>query len=237
MKLSTSFVAIRKIKPSASRWNFSDDEINKVAHLMVEVEGMINPLILRPQEGTESYEVLDGNFEYYAAARASEMAPNGFEMIAAFIINPEDEKNIQEQIKMLRNWNAKAYHANPQTDPASSASDVNDRLRHLESRQATLESRQTILETQEIRQLEQQLTELNAQIHKKIDLLTAFNELDRSKLLSLMRRVGLAGKTAEKIVETIEQERQYKQFVSLRDVVTRVKGLTYEKMVDLLEDW
>jgi hypothetical protein len=46
MKLSVTLVPVRKIKPSASRWNFVDDEIEQAAHLIAEAEGMVQPIVL-----------------------------------------------------------------------------------------------------------------------------------------------------------------------------------------------
>lgn len=232
MKLSMSFVPVRKIKPSVSRWNFSDDDINQAARLIVDVEGtIINPIVLRREEGLESYEIIDGNFEYYAAARASEIEPHRCEEIAAFITeHPDEEAVMRQQIQLFRNGNS--YALDDRT-----TSDVPDRLHDLELRQAALEVKQLALESEAIGEIKHQLDELKNQIHKRTNLLDEFNQADHAELLHRVKAAGLIGKNAEKIVEMIEYERQYKPFESLKDVVTRVKGLTYEKMVDLVEDW
>lgn len=60
--------------------------------------------------------------------------------------------------------------------------------------------------------------------------------MEHPELLQRLKRIGLTGKNVEKIIETIEHKRRYKPFESLKDVVMRVKGLTYEKMVDLVEN-
>ncbi|MBW4575541.1 MAG: Rho termination factor N-terminal domain-containing protein [Aphanothece sp. CMT-3BRIN-NPC111] len=101
MKLSTSLVAVKKISSSVPRSQFSEDELNRVAELILKVEGIINPLIIR-RISFESYEVVDGDFEYYAAAKAKEINARKGEMISAFIIEPENEELITEQIKAFR---------------------------------------------------------------------------------------------------------------------------------------
>lgn len=101
MRLSTSLVAVKKIKSPVSSSQFSEDELNRVAELILKVEGIINPLIIR-RTSFESYEVVDGDFEYYAAAKAREIDPRKGEMISAFIIEPENEELITEQIKAFR---------------------------------------------------------------------------------------------------------------------------------------
>lgn len=237
MKLSLTFVPVRKIKPGLSRWNFSDEAVEQAAHLVAKLEGLINPLVLRQETNSQAYEVLDGNFEYYVAARASELDPRTCETIAAFIIEPEDEALICEQIDWFRHRRQPGESG--QIITAQPATDLESRLGQLERRQSDLESRQLWLEMQTIKPIQQQLQAMEgipgASPNPRGNLLGAFNDLEAAALLQQMRRAGLTGRNAEKIVETIEQERQQQRFRSLKDVVMRVKGLTYEKMVDLLE--
>lgn len=230
MKLSIAFVPVRKIKPSVSRWNFSEESVEQAAHLVAKVEGVINPLVLRREDNSAAYEVLDGNFEYYVAVRASELAPQACETIAAFIVEPDDEALIREQIELFRN-----LRKLNEADHLPSTTTLDSRLRQLEFRQADLESRQLSFEMQEIKPLKKQVQELGEKIRSQTNLLEGFNRLDRSRLLRQIKQIGVLGKTAEKIVELIEDERQQQEFTSLKDVVIRVKGLTYEKMVDLIE--
>ncbi|GAB4238193.1 MAG: hypothetical protein Kow00121_65120 [Elainellaceae cyanobacterium] len=237
MKLLTSMVAIQKIKPTASRWNFPEEELNQAARLIIETAGTINPLVLRRENGAESYEVLDGNFEYYAAAKANEIEPHRCGAIAAFVVEPEDEPLIRAQIQLFRGslrQGAVSLNGLHLTSEENGLS-IEARLRTLESRQAQLESRQTAFETQELQAIQQQLAELSDQFYRRTNLLNLFNNAEHTELLHRLKSVGIVGKTAEKIVEMIEYERHYKAFASLREVVTRVKGLTYEKIVDLIE--
>lgn len=108
MKLSTSLVAVKKINSTLPSSNFSEDDLNRVAELILKAEGIINPLILR-RTSQESYEVLDGHFEYYAAAKAREKDPLKGEMIGAFIIEPENQEVFKEQVKALRERETPSY--------------------------------------------------------------------------------------------------------------------------------
>lgn len=101
MKLSTSLVAVKKINSKLPRSNFSDVNLSRVSELILKAEGIINPLILR-RTSQETYEVLDGHFEYYAATKAREKDPLKGEMIGAFIIEPENEEVLKEQILAFR---------------------------------------------------------------------------------------------------------------------------------------
>ncbi|MCU0570633.1 MAG: helix-hairpin-helix domain-containing protein [Oculatellaceae cyanobacterium Prado106] len=101
MKLPTSLVAVKKITSSVARSSFLAETIEKVAQLMIRVEGTINPIILR-RTSLESYEVVEGHFEYYAAVRAREISPLKGEMIQAIILEPENEEALLDQITFLR---------------------------------------------------------------------------------------------------------------------------------------
>ncbi|NJR49421.1 MAG: hypothetical protein HC780_07455 [Leptolyngbyaceae cyanobacterium CSU_1_3] len=135
MKFATSLVAVKKINCSVPRSNFADEEIDQVAKLILQLEGIINPLVLR-KTSLDSYEVASGGFEYHAAVRAREIDPFKGETIAAFIIDPggEDalEKNeaLEAQIQALRD------------QPLSTAGDSNQpSLANLELRLKNLEDR------------------------------------------------------------------------------------------------
>jgi ParB family chromosome partitioning protein len=104
MRLSTSFVAVRKITSSTSSSDFDRDRIEGLAHQIVRSEGIIRPLVLN-RTSLESYEVVDGHFEYHAAVRAREIDLRRAEMIAAYIIEAENNlvsDAIIEQINILK---------------------------------------------------------------------------------------------------------------------------------------
>jgi DNA uptake protein ComE-like DNA-binding protein len=101
MKLQTKLVAVKRINSSMARSSFSADAIEKVAHLMINAEGIINPIILR-QHSLESYEVIDGHFEYHAAVRAKEISLLKGETIQAIILEPDNEEILIEQVNILR---------------------------------------------------------------------------------------------------------------------------------------
>jgi hypothetical protein len=206
MKLATAFVPLRKVKPTASRWNFSEAELETAAHLVLDVEGMVNPIVVRREEGTASYAVLDGNFEYYVVARAHQMDPSRCESIEAFIVESQDETTVQKQIALFR----KPFAGSPKVLPP--------------------DLRYRLLADQDSIMLHSQLS-----LSFSHQLLAVFNHAAPSQVLAHMKRIGITGKNAEKVMEAIEHERHTKPFASLKEVVTRVRGLTYEKMVDLFE--
>jgi len=100
-KLSPSLVAVKRITSAVSRSNFADRDLDKLARLILDAGGLINPIIVR-RTSMDSYEIVDGNFEYYAAARAKEIQPLKGETIGAFILEPENEELLLEQLEILR---------------------------------------------------------------------------------------------------------------------------------------
>lgn len=127
MKLSTSLVAVKKIISKVERAQFSDSDLNQAAKLILEAEGVINPIVLH-RTSVESYEVVDGDFEYYAAVRAREIDPRKGEMIGAFIIEPQNEEVIKEQIRIIRMQGSKDDYKqkgkNPSQENVKSYTDV-----------------------------------------------------------------------------------------------------------------
>lgn len=138
MKLSTSLVAVKKITSKVDRPQFLDTDLNQAAKLILEAEGVINPIILH-RTSLESYEVVDGDFEYYAAVRAREIDPRKGEMIAAFIVEPENEEVIKEQIKIIRKQGSKDDYKpkgnNPSQENVKSYTDVEQAAAEAETEQ------------------------------------------------------------------------------------------------------
>ena len=101
MKLPTKLVAVNRVISSVSQSSFDAEQIDKAAHLIISVEGIINPIIVR-RTSFDSYEVVDGHFEYYAAVRARELSLAKGEMIQAIILEPDNEEALLEQVNILR---------------------------------------------------------------------------------------------------------------------------------------
>ena len=241
MKLSTSLVAVKKITSTVPRSNFLDEDLEKAAQLILQAEGVINPIILQ-RTSLNSYEVIDGDFEYYAAARAKEIDPRKGEMIGAFIIEEENEEVLKKQVELLRKPKVAAV-AEP-TNPDSNALEL--RLTNLESR---IENRISELKNQQAtdrQNLESELAELKNQIPTKLEPLDIFNNLSLPELAFRLRSGGYPEKTAAKIAESVGKERDKKKFNSLSDVVARVKikqgkrqitGISSDKMVEIISNW
>jgi ParB family chromosome partitioning protein len=160
MKLPTKLVAVKKISSSVARSSFTADDIEKAAKLIIEAEGTINPVVLR-RTSLESYEVVDGHFEYYAAVRARELSPLKGEMIQAIILESGNEDALLEQVKLLRKG---AHTANGVTTNGNTA---DPKERNLESIVANLEkifTSQFELLRQDNRALKQRMNEIESKV-------------------------------------------------------------------------
>ncbi|MGK7881060.1 MAG: chromosome partitioning protein ParB [Crocosphaera sp.] len=78
-----------------------ENVVDRLANIILESGGIVNPLFVK-KLGFDSYELLYGEIEYYAAVKASEIDPRKGEMIAAFIIEDDQKELIKQQINFLR---------------------------------------------------------------------------------------------------------------------------------------
>ncbi|MEH2371446.1 ParB N-terminal domain-containing protein [Nostoc sp.] len=241
MLLSVSFVPVKQITSSVPRSNFPENELNHVAELILKGEGIINPLILR-STSLESYEVVDGHFEYYAAARAREINLRKGEMIGAFIIESNNQESIEQQIKLLRMPNSgTSSNVSPVSDGIESPLiNTESRFINTESRMTNLESRfeNRTIELQrefrlEIKNINDRLKEIENRIPKPMEPLEALNTLSLSELTSKLRRVGINIKIIEKIIS----ERDNGKFKSFSNVVDRIKGLGDKTMLKIIDSF
>lgn len=94
------FVDVSSIQSNVPRSNFSEDQIEQLADMILESEGVLN-VILLTQTGINSYNVLAGDLEYYAAVRAKEKNPRQGEMINAVIVQPQNQDTLLKQAELL----------------------------------------------------------------------------------------------------------------------------------------
>ena len=241
MKLATSLVAVKKIISSKLRSIFADNELEQAARLILDSEGVINPIVVR-RTSLQSYEVVDGDFEYYAAVRAREIDPRKGEMIGVFIIESENEETLTKQVELFRK--SKAFIDN---NVSASSDGIESRLINMESRSSNTESRVTNLESRfenrtielqrefrlEIKNINDRLKEIENRIPKPMEPLEALNTLSLSELTSKLRRVGINIKIIEKIIS----ERDNGKFKSFSNVVDRIKGLGDKTMLKIIDSF
>jgi hypothetical protein len=212
-------VEIKSIVSAQPASNFNQSEIDKLARLILETNGLLRPLILK-ETGFEQYEVVSGHLEYYAAVRAKEKDARKAEMVNALVISSKEEKAAIEQTQFLRQLSGStqldsATHVTPLDELASTLEDLFNR---------ELGSMTHKLETN--------LQRISDQIPKQTKPIDVFNHLSPVDLTRRLNAVGSKGKSANKVVEQILAQRP---FHDLGEVVKKVKGLSAETMVKIVD--
>jgi hypothetical protein len=239
--INFSLVDVNSITSDVPRSNFVESDLDSLAEMILKGGGIIRPLVVKPT-GVETYTVVDGHFEYYGAVRAREKNPREAEMVNAFVISPKVEDLVVKQAVILKAVESYEKLVKPTPDETN----LEPRLTNLELRfEMQINELRSEL-AQERQRLDDKLKQIQGQIPKQIQPLEAFNTLSPSDLTRRLISAGFNNKTAVKVAESIEKERNKKQFVSLSDVVERVKvtsgkrqakGITSDKMVDIVDSW
>ncbi|MEH2113635.1 ParB N-terminal domain-containing protein [Nostoc sp.] len=239
MKLAISLVAVKKITSNKLRSIFADDELEQAARLILDSEGVINPIVVR-RTSLQSYEVVDGDFEYYAAVRAREIDPRKGEMIGVFIIESENEETLTRQVELFRQ-----QKTDSSVQTSFNFKDMEQFLINLESRFEKI-TNQLLQKATANANLENEVKELKKQIADKTEPIEVFKTLSQVKIVSKLLNAGFNQKKASQIAEAVESERNKEQFKSLNDVVERVKiphgknmqkGISIKKMLEIVDRW
>ncbi|GAB4371172.1 MAG: hypothetical protein Kow00121_12490 [Elainellaceae cyanobacterium] len=223
-------VDVKSITSKIPRSEFEVNDLERFAQSILKSGGLLSPLLLK-QTGPEHYEVLAGDYEYYAAVRAKEINPRAGEMVNAFVISPKHEEAATEQIALL--GKTKTHPQPPVGNPP--IADV--RLTNLESRldEVIRDIKQS--HASDIKRLEQEIAQVKNQLPQPIEPLQAFNNLSIPELVQKLAAANIRGKTAENLIAAIEKERKKSQFTSLSDIVRRIKGLGEKRMLSIIDAW
>jgi hypothetical protein len=173
------FVDVKSIKSEISQDKFDRSKIEEVADLILANDGLLRPLIIK-QTGLESYTVIEGNLEYYAAVRAKEKDLKKGEMVNAFLIPIDRQQLAIDQLSLLSETNP-----SPITTPtnislsienlgAHLASIVSQQLQPLQQELNTIRDLKSGLRSivsQELQPLQQQLNNVIQQLENHNQIL------------------------------------------------------------------
>ncbi|MGF1590612.1 MAG: ParB N-terminal domain-containing protein [Pleurocapsa sp.] len=228
MTLSPSLVEVRTIASDQPRSNFDERKIEKAAQLIIEAEGIINPIIVS-RTGINSFQVLHGHLEYHAAARARELNLEIGEAIAAYIVDEENKATIEEQVNIFR----ESQEPKPIKGNVSNL-DLEFRLTNFESR---IENWLTNFESRienRFNELEQEIDNLKHKLPEQIEPLTTFNQASKNELVIKLKPILRSDKKANDIAPKIIEARPFK---SLNEVLENVKGLGDKTMLRVIDSW
>ena len=234
MALSQSLVEVRTITCDRPRSEFDEQKIEQAAQLIVEAEGIINPIIVN-RTGINSFAVVNGHFEYHAAARAREINLAIGETIAAYIVEGRNEA-ITKQIEILRKPQSENITINTVDSNCSNTAveNLQIRLNNLETR---IENQFKELKNkyeQKNQELEQKLESFNSKLPEQIEPLTTFNQANLTELTIKLKLIVRSDKKANDIAAKIEKARP---FNSLNEVLSKTKGLGEKTMLKIIDRW
>jgi hypothetical protein len=223
-------VDVKSISSNVPRSNFGESELDRLAELILESEGLIRPLVLK-QIGVEEYTVIDGHLEYYAAVRAKEKNSRKGEMVNAFEIVAKSEAVITKQLDLLKD-----LLTAPTTTIATVGSD--SRLANIELR---FEQRMNEIKAdliQQTKEFNDKLKIVESKIPQQVEPLKLLNTLSENELVVRLTRSGIK-KPEELAVNliTARNKQPEKKFLDYRSIVNAIKGFGDTTMLKIVDEW
>lgn len=97
-------VDIADINSSVLEDTFPQTQLDNLANLIIEMGGLIRPVILKKADNKkagERYDIIGENLEYYASVIANQKCPD-IEMINAFVVDEEAKSIALQQIHLCK---------------------------------------------------------------------------------------------------------------------------------------
>ncbi len=205
-------VDVKSITPSKPVEQFDKAEVEKLADSILECNGLIKPLVLKPA-GPESYVVVQGDMEFHAAVRAREKDPRKGEMVNALVISPKAEETVLEQIQKLQG----AATPSPEYLIKHKDSSVQKDAEPI-SRKEDISSSQVLQEVQkEVKSINRKIEDLTSSLPSQL-ILQQLLERDFNESLNLLN------------------QKLDKQEVKLQEILEYVKPLQPEDFLDFLNN-
>ena len=98
--LKCYFVDVKNINSEIPRSSFIESELEQLADLILEFDGLLRPLILR-ETGVEKYLVIEGDREYYAAVIAKQKNLSKAEMVNAFVLPLNIQQSAIDRLRLF----------------------------------------------------------------------------------------------------------------------------------------
>lgn len=235
-------VDIESITCDEPRSKFAIEQVNELAQSIAAIGSLIRPLTLEATS-RQTYRLISGALEYYAAVRASEINPD-IEMVDAFVVEPEQIAKVQEQLMTLGSLIStpgSGVDSDSDSDSGSdsgSGSDLDLRLNNLEARLEQAIQELKSASQQQVQELKEAFKALEQKLPPPLpEPLDLFNKLPEIDLLKALHKVRITGKTANTIITNLVKARSESPFTSYEDVVSRTNQLSEKRMLMLLDLW
>jgi hypothetical protein len=240
-------VDVKNISCDVPRSNFDHHALDTLADMIIEGGGLIKPLVLKPT-GLETFAVIDGYFEYYAAVTAREKNPRQCEMVNAFVISPKIEDLVLKQVEAITGLFTSNQPSTTQpqiTQPQVTNLD-SSRLNNLEVRLEKVINELKLEIVQERKRVDDKFKELSNNITKHPEKEKSSQVNDPLKLLNTLTqelyrklknsRIPTPEAKAKAIIEA-RNKKPNQEFEDYRDVKISVKGLGEMGILTIIDEW
>lgn len=224
MRYLPSLVTVRDIQPRTSRAEHPPETVELVARRILEAGALARPLVVR-QTGLESFELLDGELAYHAAARARELDPVQAEAVLAFLATRDNEAELLQQLTLLSPQAEPG--ANPAPGPSGDVSVVLTRLEHMLTQQFRQQEEHQRRENDAFRST---TLELAKRIPQPPRVLRLLNGEDDDLLAHALHQTGK--RNADAVHAAIRAERPFRSF---QEAAKRVAGLSDGRVLKLID--
>jgi len=254
-KLFPLLVTVKDISSDVPRSSFSEEQLERAARLILDAGGAITPPVVRKID-FNSFEVVSGHFEYYAAVKAREIDPRKGEMLGVFSIDPTREDAVSEEVltEQIEVFKKSDLPQKPdRVSPVSMASPaLEQQIKDLESRfEESIKQQFKNLESRfeeqkkkmqadyegSVGKLQRQVSDLEDRIPKPHPLIEALNHSSKDEL---MHKLSLISSVKKNVLDALSKEldeREKRPFVSFRDLINRVKGLGETITINMIDEW
>lgn len=226
---------IKEIKASSPRANFTEAKIEQAADLILASGGVVRPLVVK-QTDIDSYELIDGALEYFAAVRAREKDPRRGELVNAFVVSPKQDATIREQLAVL-NGDTRPAPVSPPPSEVTSFDALSAFITNfvVSSEARINETRELAAQTQ--RKLDSEVKRLEQQIEIRKgpkDLLELINTTAIDDLRAKLAFYG-ADKAKIEAICTARQQQKNGQFQTYQELLNAAKGLGEKGLLRLID--
>lgn len=239
---------VKEIVSDVPRSNFTEEQIEQLADLILEGGGVIRPLVVK-QVDIDRYQLLDGAFEYYGAVRAREKEPRQGELVNAFVVSPKTEAVIHRQIELLQPQDQTETTPQPTAGHAEPTPAANGRVLGAPDQLTAFvtnfvvgsEKRINDLREEQFqfeRKMEGRIGELEKALETKrqSDLLETINTLPDAELITQLTFYGLDA-TRSQAICSARSARADGRFQGYMDLLSNTKGLGERGLLGLIDRW
>jgi len=226
-------VDVVTITSHRSRSEFDASLIEDLSEQILKTGGLVRPLVLK-QTGIESFEVVEGDLEFFAAVRAYEKDPRKAEMVNALVLKPESQETVLAQIASLKAITPAT------TTVVTTATQSN----HADVSGAWVSSVETRLA--ELRQLYQQVEgqikvnfaklEKQSEANKYVSLLDFINNAPEAQLVSKLGHYFVQPNQLKLILES-RKKSDKNGFSSYQELKEKTKKLGETSILKAIDRW